>query len=145
MSGPAKYIAQLVLAGAQIVGRAFARALKEEIQRSQQAAASRGGGGTRAGDSSRAAAVSSRLGMTVQEACQILNLPGKRIDPKELTEKYDHLFKVNDKAVGGSFYLQSKVVRAKERLEEELKSLAEAPKERPGRTSQEKTPSDSPS
>jgi import inner membrane translocase subunit TIM16 len=29
------------------------------------------------------------------------------------------LFKVNDKAVGGSFYLQSKVVRAKERLEME--------------------------
>jgi import inner membrane translocase subunit TIM16 len=29
------------------------------------------------------------------------------------------LLKVNDKAVGGSFYLQSKVVRAKERLEME--------------------------
>lgn len=33
---------------------------------SQQAAASRGGGGAHAGDSSRAAAVSSRMGMSVQ-------------------------------------------------------------------------------
>jgi hypothetical protein len=40
---------------------------------------------------------------------------------EELNQKFDHLFKVNDKAQGGSFYLQSKVVRAKERLEEELR------------------------
>lgn len=26
-----------------------------------------------------------------------------------LFQNYDHLFKVNDKSVGGSFYLQSKV------------------------------------
>ena len=30
------------------------------------------------------------------------------------------MFKVNDKKSGGSFYLQSKVVRAKERIEMEL-------------------------
>lgn len=35
-------------------------------------------------------------------------------------QNYYHLFKVNDKKAGGSFYLQSKVVRAKERLELEL-------------------------
>ena len=37
-----------------------------------------------------------------------------------LLQNYYHLFKVNDKKAGGSFYLQSKVVRAKERLELEL-------------------------
>ncbi|KAG7248894.1 hypothetical protein CRUP_023079, partial [Coryphaenoides rupestris] len=42
---------------------------------------------------------------------------------------YEHLFKVNDKEVGGSFYLQSKVVRAKERLEEEL-SIQEQDKQK---------------
>jgi import inner membrane translocase subunit TIM16 len=40
------------------------------------------------------------------------------------------LFKCNDQAAGGSFYIQSKVVRAKERFEmeraETLKEKAEA-------------------
>lgn len=36
-------------------------------------------------------------------------------------QNYDHLFKINEKKAGGSFYLQSKVYRAKERLDEELK------------------------
>ncbi|OQV23960.1 putative Mitochondrial import inner membrane translocase subunit tim16-B [Hypsibius exemplaris] len=130
MAGPGKYLAQLVIMGAQVVGRAFSKALREEIQRSQAAAASRGGGGAASGDTSRAAAVSSRMGMSVQEAKQILNLTSAeaKLTPELLQEKFDHLFKVNDKAVGGSFYLQSKVVRAKERLEEEMKSLEAAPK-----------------
>ena len=33
-------------------------------------------------------------------------------------QRYNHLFKVNEEQ--GSFYLQSKVFRAKERIEEEL-------------------------
>lgn len=37
-------------------------------------------------------------------------------------QKYDHLMSVNEKS--GSFYLQSKVFRAKEALEEELKPPA---------------------
>lgn len=32
-------------------------------------------------------------------------------------QNFEHLFKVNDKSEGGSFYLQSKVVRAKEALD----------------------------
>lgn len=37
----AKQLAQLVLAGAQVVGRAFARAVRQEITLSQQAAKNR--------------------------------------------------------------------------------------------------------
>lgn len=37
-------------------------------------------------------------------------------------KKYNHLFNVNDLKSGGSFYLQSKVVRAKERIEMEVKA-----------------------
>lgn len=43
-------------------------------------------------------------------------------------QNYDHLFGANDPAKGGSFYIQSKVVRAKERFEmekaQELKQKA---------------------
>lgn len=57
-------------------------------------------------------------GITLEEAQQILNI--SKLDPKDVEEKYNHLFNVNDKAKGGSFYLQSKVFRAKERIDQEL-------------------------
>ncbi|XP_026864933.1 mitochondrial import inner membrane translocase subunit tim16 [Electrophorus electricus] len=108
----AKYLAQIVIMGVQVVGRAFARALRQEFAASQAAAEARGRAGT------QSAAASSFTGMTLQEAQQILNL--STLTPEEIQKNYEHLFKVNDKAAGGSFYLQSKVVRAKERLDEEL-------------------------
>ena len=37
----AKYLAQIVITGVQIVGRAFTKAIKQEIQASQQAARAR--------------------------------------------------------------------------------------------------------
>lgn len=49
---------------------------------------------------------------------QILNL--SKLEPKEIQEKYDHLFNLNEKSKGGTFYLQSKVYRAKERIDHEL-------------------------
>uniref|UniRef100_A0A3P9A566 Coronin n=1 Tax=Esox lucius TaxID=8010 RepID=A0A3P9A566_ESOLU len=107
----ARYLAQIIVMGTQVVGRAFARALRQEYAASQAAAEARG----RAGQQS--AATSSITGMSLQEAQQILNV--STLSPEEI-QKYEHLFKVNDKTAGGSFYLQSKVVRAKERLEEEL-------------------------
>ncbi|KAM9745933.1 mitochondrial import inner membrane translocase subunit TIM16-like isoform 2-T2 [Menidia menidia] len=108
----ARYLAQIVVMGVQVVGRAFARALQQEYAASQAAARARG----RTGQQS--AAASSITGMSLQEAQQILNV--STLSPEEVQKNYEHLFKVNDKAVGGSFYLQSKVVRAKERLDEEL-------------------------
>ncbi|XP_005744422.1 mitochondrial import inner membrane translocase subunit tim16 [Maylandia zebra] len=108
----AKYLAQIVVMGVQVVGRAFARALRQEYAASQAAAQARG----RSGQES--AAASSITGISLQEAQQILNI--SKLSPEEIQKNYEHLFKVNDKSVGGSFYLQSKVVRAKERLDEEL-------------------------
>ncbi|KAJ7989316.1 hypothetical protein DPEC_G00303280 [Dallia pectoralis] len=113
----ARYLAQIIVMGTQVVGRAFARALRQEYAASQAAAEARG----RAGQHS--AAASSITGMSLQEAQQILNV--STLSPEEIHEKYEHLFKVNDKTVGGSYYLQSKVVRAKERLEEELSILSQ--------------------
>uniref|UniRef100_A0AAY4BPL2 Coronin n=1 Tax=Denticeps clupeoides TaxID=299321 RepID=A0AAY4BPL2_9TELE len=108
----AKYLAQIIVVGMQVVGRAFARALRQEFAASQAAAEARGRAGA------QSAAASSLSGMTLQEAQQILNIG--TLTPEEIQKNYEHLFKVNDKSAGGSFYLQSKVVRAKERLEEEL-------------------------
>ncbi|XP_057603783.1 mitochondrial import inner membrane translocase subunit TIM16 [Hippopotamus amphibius kiboko] len=117
----AKYLAQIIVMGAQVVGRAFARALRQEFAASRAAADARG----RAGHQS--AAASNLSGLSLQEAQQILNV--SRLSPEEIQKNYEHLFKVNDKSVGGSFYLQSKVVRAKERLEEELRIQAQEDRE----------------
>lgn len=46
----AKYIAQIIVLGGQAIGRAFAKALKQEIAASQEAAKRAGGG--RKGDQS---------------------------------------------------------------------------------------------
>uniref|UniRef100_A0A665VCU8 Coronin n=1 Tax=Echeneis naucrates TaxID=173247 RepID=A0A665VCU8_ECHNA len=119
----AKYLAQIIVMGAQVVGRAFARALQQEYAASQAAARARG----RTGQQS--AAASSITGMSLQEAQQILNI--SMLTPEEIQKNYEHLFKVNDKSVGGSFYLQSKVVRAKERLDEELSIQSQQQKEQP--------------
>ncbi|CAH1802845.1 unnamed protein product [Owenia fusiformis] len=117
-----KYIAQIVVTGVQIVGRALARAVKQEIRTSQQAAEARRS--TSGGDSSKSAAKDTYLGMTLEEAKQILNLERGKIltkeDIQEIEKTYKHLFDVNDRKKGGSFYLQSKVVRAKERIDTEL-------------------------
>ncbi|XP_048408324.1 mitochondrial import inner membrane translocase subunit tim16 [Stegostoma tigrinum] len=109
----AKYLVQIIIVGAQVVGRAFARAVRQEMAASKAAAEARGQAGQ------QSAAATNITGMSLQEARQILNVT--TLNTKEIQQNYEHLFKVNDKSVGGSFYLQSKVVRAKERLDEELK------------------------
>lgn len=111
----AKYIAQIIVLGAQVVGRAFARALKQEIAASQEAAKRAGGGQ----DGARRAAANASTGVTLEEAMQILNID--KLDPDKIQKNYEHLFSVNDKAKGGSFYIQSKIVRAKERIDAEFK------------------------
>lgn len=63
-----------------------------------------------------------QTGLSLEEAKQILNVD--TLDPELVQKNYDHLFNVNDKTKGGSFYLQSKVYRAKERIDQELKLSA---------------------
>ncbi|GJQ81958.1 hypothetical protein Trydic_g20423 [Trypoxylus dichotomus] len=109
----AKYIAQIIIAGSQIVARAFARAVKEEIAASQDAARRLGNNKTRAERLSNV-----KTGITLEEAKQILNVSS--LDKEEINKRYDHLFKANEKVNGGSFYIQSKVFRAKERLDMEF-------------------------
>ncbi|KAG0175323.1 hypothetical protein DFQ28_001853 [Apophysomyces sp. BC1034] len=113
----ARLIAQIVVSLGSVVGRAFLAAY-------QQAAANAAHGGGRAARATGKKeavldALTRKAGMSMEEACQILNVT-KEADMAKLTKNYEHLFNVNETAKGGSFYLQSKVVRAKERFEMEL-------------------------
>ncbi len=78
------------------------------------------------GSASAGASLSS--GMTLDEACKILNVKppaGGQANVEELLERYKRLFDANNPEKGGSFYLQSKIVRAKERFEREIGPIRE--------------------
>lgn len=137
----AKYLAQIIVLGGQAVAKAFGRAIRQEYAASQEAAKRAGGGqqgnqraeaNARAGtlklsfcfrfpsiDENVTQFVSPLTGITLDEAQQILNLSDLKSE-EQINKSYEHLFNMNDKAKGGSFYLQSKVFRAKERIDQEL-------------------------
>lgn len=45
---------------------------------------------------------------------------------EQVTERFKRLFDTNDPKKGGSFYLQSKILRARERIELEVREAREA-------------------
>lgn len=113
-----------MIVGSRIVGRSFAAAYKQAQASSEYARAQAriNPDGVKSGRAN----ISS--GMTLQEACKILNVKppaGGKGSPEEVAERYKRLFDANDPKKGGSFYLQSKVVRAKERMDGELGKVAE--------------------
>lgn len=67
-------------------------------------------------------------GLTLDEACKILNVKppqGGKANMEDVMERFKKLFDVNEPSKGGSFYLQSKVLRARERIEMEVRQAAE--------------------
>ncbi|KAG6002592.1 mitochondrial import inner membrane translocase subunit TIM16 [Claviceps pusilla] len=112
-----RFVFTAVLTGSRILGRSFLAAYKQAQAASQyQRAAAKAGGG-----SGVSASLSS--GMTLEEACKILNVKpptGGQANVEEVLGRYKRLFDANDPQKGGSFYLQSKIVRAKERFEREI-------------------------
>jgi import inner membrane translocase subunit TIM16 len=113
-----------VLVGSRVVGRAFAEAYKQASASSQyQRAQAKAGNG---GGASGRASLSS--GMTLEEACKILNVKppqAGKADMEEVMDRFKRLFDANDPKKGGSFYLQSKILRARERLEAEVRPAME--------------------
>ena len=111
------------MVGSRVLGRAFTEAYKQAQASSHyaraQAKINPNAAGGRAGLSS---------GMTLDEACKILNVKppqGGKANMEEVMERFKRLFDANDPEKGGSFYLQSKVVRARERLESEVRPAME--------------------
>ncbi|KAL7752049.1 mitochondrial import inner membrane translocase subunit TIM16 [Sorochytrium milnesiophthora] len=133
MSAP-RLLAQIVITGVTIVGRAFAEAYKQAAMNAAKnpqgarAAAAAGAGGAASGNSSDA--ITRQTGIALDEAVQILNIP-KSATKEEVLKKYEHLFHVNSPAQGGSFYLQGKIFRAKERWELEFGKLEDLKVEQP--------------
>jgi import inner membrane translocase subunit TIM16 len=97
-----------------VLGRAFAEAYKQASASSQYAKHQAKTGATNAFATN---------GLTLDEACKILNVKppqGGKANMEDVMERFKKLFDVNDPQKGGSFYLQSKILRARERIEAEV-------------------------
>lgn len=98
-------------------GRAFAEAYKQASASSKYASeASKGNTG--------AASTFASSGLTMDEACRILNVKPPQAgeaNVEQVMERFKKLFDMNDPQKGGSFYLQSKILRARERIEMEVR------------------------
>ncbi|EFO91068.1 hypothetical protein CRE_31466 [Caenorhabditis remanei] len=123
---------KVVLAAGEAVTKALTRAVRDEIRQTQQAAARHATAtGQTASETKENANANAKLGISLEESLQILNVKTP-LNREDVEKNYEHLFAINDKTKGGTFYLQSKVFRAKERIDEELGRLeqkSEAKKE----------------
>ncbi|EFX00583.1 cochaperone pam16 [Grosmannia clavigera kw1407] len=126
-----RLITQVVLIGSRVLGRAFTEAYRQANASSQYARAQAKAGGAVGGGATGRANLST--GMTLDEAVQILNVPrpppasagARDYNMEEVMGRFRRLFDANDPQKGGSFYLQSKVLRARERIEAEVGPLLE--------------------
>ncbi|XP_062200762.1 mitochondrial import inner membrane translocase subunit PAM16 like 2-like isoform X1 [Phragmites australis] len=100
-----KLIANLIVMGSTIIGRAMLQAYRKALDNANKI-----GVAHEAMNNIRRASKT----MTEQEARQILGV-FEQSTWEEIVQRYDNLFERNTKS--GSFYLQSKVHRAKECLE----------------------------
>ncbi|KAJ5677328.1 Mitochondrial import inner membrane translocase subunit tim16 [Penicillium sp. IBT 18751x] len=109
-----RIVTQVVVTGARVFGRAFAEAYKQAQASGKYAAQKQGGGSS-----------FSSSGLTLDEACKILNVKppvaGEQ-NIEHVMERFKKLFDLNDPQKGGSFYLQSKILRARERIEMEVRT-----------------------
>ncbi|CAI2348696.1 unnamed protein product [Caenorhabditis sp. 36 PRJEB53466] len=114
---------KVAFAAGEAVAKALSRAVRDEIRQTQQAAARHAAAtGQTAGETKENANANAKLGISLEESLQILNVKTP-LNREEVDKHYEHLFKINDKTNGGTLYLQSKVFRAKERIDEELGRL----------------------
>ncbi|CAL56116.1 Mitochondrial import inner membrane translocase subunit Tim16 [Ostreococcus tauri] len=103
-----KIVANLLVAGVGAFARAAARAYRQALVNAQRTGVAR-----EAGEGVTARAVFGRRAMDAVEAREILGVDASASYAR-VRERFDALFERN--ARSGTFYLQSKVFRARERL-----------------------------
>lgn len=124
MSG--KIIAQIIIGLTSAGTRVFVAAYQQALSN-----AKRGGA---AGAAAGGALNAIRGKMQVGEAKSILNLEDENnIDEKVVEEKFKKMYDINSPDLGGSFYLQSKIFRAKEALFKDLNVEVDNPLENDGK------------
>lgn len=118
--GPlARLIAQLIVPAIAIIAKTLPAAYAAALQNAKKSGVA--DGATDA--ASKGASFLGRVRMSKDEALQVLNLTENDIsdDVESVQRQYDRYFEANSVDKGGSFYIQSKVYRAKELLDDYVK------------------------
>lgn len=106
-----------MITGSRVLGRAFAEAYKHaSVAHEYRAAAAK--------DNPQAMNTFASSGLTLDEACKILNVKppmAGKTNMDIVMERFKRLYDLNNPQKGGSFYLQSKILRARERIEMEVR------------------------
>lgn len=105
-----KQLCRLIYCGTRIIYIALKKSIGEEIQLSHEMARIR--------YQTRDKVMGSKTEMSLEEAMKILNV--SKLDKHQVEEQFKYLHEANEKSLGGSFYIQSKVVCAKERIDLEM-------------------------
>eukprot|EP01041_Mallomonas_annulata_P009923 gene9923-20632_t len=105
-----RLIAQIIVQGTAVFTRVFIAAYQQALQN-----AKRGGGSAAA---SSASFIKGK--MLPDEAMKILSIEKESLSRAAVDKQYKKLYEINDPGKGGSFYIQSKIFRAKEALEKSM-------------------------
>mmetsp|Transcript_15347 Transcript_15347/g.27932 ORF Transcript_15347/g.27932 Transcript_15347/m.27932 type:complete len:145 (-) Transcript_15347:382-816(-) len=112
-----RIIAQGVLAGVAVLARALPAAYAAALQNARKSGADKA-----AGEAARkGASFLGKARMAKDEALMILNVTEQEATAEAIQKQYERYFEANKVEKGGSFYLQSKIYRAKELLDEHVK------------------------
>mmetsp|Transcript_38942 Transcript_38942/g.47455 ORF Transcript_38942/g.47455 Transcript_38942/m.47455 type:complete len:126 (-) Transcript_38942:334-711(-) len=101
-----RIIAQGVILGVSILARTIPAAYAQALAKARKDGVK------------EASEIVKRGGMRKTEALEILNLSETEATAEAIQKQYDRYFQANAVENGGSFYLQSKIYRAKELLDE---------------------------
>jgi len=112
-----RIIAQGVVAGIAVLARALPAAYAQALQNAKKTGADKAAHEA----AKKGASFLGKARIQKDEALMVLNLTEKEATAEAVQTQYDRYFAANAVEKGGSFYLQSKIYRAKELLDEYVK------------------------
>ena len=116
--GPfARLIAQLIVPAIAIIAKTLPAAYAAALQNARKS----GVADSATDVTNKGASFLGRARMSKDEALQVLNLNEHDCNVETVQRQYERYFEANSVERGGSFYIQSKVYRAKELLDEYVK------------------------
>jgi len=123
--GPlARVLIQGAVVGISILARALPAAYGKALQNARKSGIDAAAAGAAPGEGGVAAGLFTKKRIRKDEALAVLNLQDLKegeVDLEVVQKQYDRYFEANAVDKGGSFYLQSKIYRAKEMLDEFIK------------------------
>jgi import inner membrane translocase subunit TIM16 len=129
-----RIIAQIIVPAIAIMAKTLPAAYAAALENARKSGTANEG--SNAGDASRnmGASFLGKARMSKDEALMVLNLTESDATVEAVNRQYERYFESNKVENGGSFYLQSKIYRAKELLDEYVKEkeAGEGKQEQPG-------------